>query len=114
MKLFTLVILILMLYILNYSFNDQNVEAKQINMNNVNINNINFTYGKAPLIKVVNLPIIKDLSEINADLKKETKNITLLLPFKKQNKIYDQVNYEQIKTEAYQSSPSNLNILLSF
>jgi hypothetical protein len=113
MKLFILAILILMFYTLNYSFEDQNTEVKQISNVNI-INDIGFTYGKAPLIKVVDLPIIKDLSEINADLKKETKNITFLLPFKKQNKIYDQVNYEQIKTEADQSSPSNLNILLGF
>ena len=112
MKLFILAILVLMLYTLNYSFEDQNIEAKQISNVNI-INDIGFTYGKAPLIKVVDLPIIKDLSEIKANLKKETKNIPILT-FKKQNKVYDQVNYEQTKIEAYQASSSNLKILLGF
>jgi hypothetical protein len=112
MKLFILAILVLMLYTLNYSFEDQNIEAKQISNVNI-INDIGFTYGKAPLIKVVDLPIIKDLSEIKANLKKETKNIPILT-FKKQNKVYDQVNYEQTKIEAYQASSSNLKVLLGF
>jgi hypothetical protein len=61
MKLFILAILVLILYTLNYSFEDQNTEVKQISNVNI-INDIGFTYGKAPLIKVVDLPIIKDLS----------------------------------------------------
>jgi hypothetical protein len=119
MKFFSLAILILVLYTLNYSFSDQNTETTQIiNLNNdkANLNNINFTYGQAPLIKVVNLTIIKDLSEI-VDInliEKETKNIPLLLPFKKQDRTYEQINYDQMKIETNQYSSSDLKTLSSF
>jgi len=104
MKLFVLVVFVLILYPLNYSFEEQNIQETQIN----NINN--FIYSKTPLFKAVNLSItkeipIKEIKEINKPL---------FLPFKKKLELSEKLEYNANNYLQIQQSQSDLNVLLSF
>jgi hypothetical protein len=101
MKFFALVVFVLILYPLNYSFEEQNIQETQIN---------NLIYSKTPLFKAVNLSItkempIKEIKEINKPL---------FLPFKKKLELSEKLEYNANNYLQIQQSQSDLNILLSF